>query len=276
VTADAKWIVDVWAAELTGVLQFLTAENWTAVVSSSQSGSAPPGYFWWSQTFDLTPDARLAVGAPALAWSELGARVLQAAGVDLIEQATAKSTYLEAVQQAMTGLVRSFSERTTRTVETSAGREEAPSHRGNGFEIVLNTGGFDLPALRVVVSEELSAAFIEPGSAIEKPPPVSVTVQPVVAAPPRPTNPNVSVLLDVQMPVSICFGRATMPLREVMKLTSGSAVELDRRPDDEVDIIVNNCVIARGEVVVIDGNYGVRVTAIISREQRLALRAGAR
>ena len=73
---------------------------------TSESGSTPPGYFWWSQSFDLAPDARLAVGAPALAWSELGARVLQAAGVDLIEQATAKSTYLEAVQQAMTGLVR--------------------------------------------------------------------------------------------------------------------------------------------------------------------------
>ena len=78
------------------------------------------------------------------------------------------------------------------------------------------------------------------------------------------------------MPVSICFGRASMPLREIMKLTGGSAVELDRRPDDEVDILVNNCVIARGEVVVIDGNYGVRVTGIISREQRIALRAGAR
>ena len=123
------------------------------------------------------------------------------------------------------------------------------------------------------MSEELSAAFIEPGSAIEKTPPISVPVEPPVAAAlPPPTNPNVSVLLDVQMPVSICFGRASMPLREVMKLSSGSAVELDRRPDDEVDIIVNNCVIARGEVVVIDGNYGVRVTAIISREQRLALR----
>jgi flagellar motor switch protein FliN/FliY len=53
-------------------------------------------------------------------------------------------------------------------------------------------------------------------------------------------------------------------------------VELDRKPDDDVEVIVNNCVIARGEVVVVDGNYGVKITEIISREQRMALRAGGR
>jgi flagellar motor switch protein FliN/FliY len=82
-----------------------------------------------------------------------------------------------------------------------------------------------------------------------------------------------SVLLDVQMPVSISFGKTSMPLKEIMKLTTGSAVELDRKPDDDVEVIVNNCVIARGEVVVVDGNYGVKITEIISREQRMALRA---
>jgi flagellar motor switch protein FliN/FliY len=85
-----------------------------------------------------------------------------------------------------------------------------------------------------------------------------------------------SVLLDVQLPVSISFGRTYMPLKEVMKLTSGSAVELDRKPDDAVEVIVNNCVIARGEVVVVEGNYGVRITEIISREQRMALRGDGR
>jgi hypothetical protein len=104
VTTDAKWVVDAWAEELKGVLQFLTAEDWTAIVSAAEPGSAPPGYFWWSQKFNVTPDSELTIGAPALGWSELGARVLQAAGVDLIEQASAKSTYLEAVQQAMSGL----------------------------------------------------------------------------------------------------------------------------------------------------------------------------
>ncbi len=77
------------------------------------------------------------------------------------------------------------------------------------------------------------------------------------------------VLLDVELPVSVSFGRAQLPLREVLKLTSGSIVELNRSVDEPVEVIVNNCVIARGEVVVVEGNYGVRVTQIISRQDRL-------
>jgi flagellar motor switch protein FliN/FliY len=240
------------------------------------AGSAPAGFFWWAQQLSVAPDAELCIGAPALAWSEIGARVLQSAGVELIEQASAKSTYLEAVQQSMGGMARALSERVSKTVEATNGREEPPTHPAKTLEVVFHTGGFDLPALRVVVNESLLGSLSEPG----RPVPAS-SETPVKAAADAPeatpqAAKNVSVLLDVQMPVSICFGRASMPLRDILKLTSGSAVELDRRPDDEVDIIVNNCVIARGEVVVIDGNYGVRVTAIISREQRMALRPGAR
>ena len=60
-----------------------------------------------------------------------------------------------------------------------------------------------------------------------------------------------------------------MRLKEALKLTTGSIVELNRSVTEPVEIIVNNCVIARGEVVVVDGNYGVRIVEIISREERL-------
>jgi len=55
----------------------------------------------------------------------------------------------------------------------------------------------------------------------------------------------------------------------VLKLTSGSIVELNRTVTEPVEIIVNNCVIAKGEVVVIEGNYGVRIHQVISRNERL-------
>jgi flagellar motor switch protein FliN/FliY len=55
----------------------------------------------------------------------------------------------------------------------------------------------------------------------------------------------------------------------VLKLSAGSVVELDRQPEEPVDVIVNGYVIARGEVVVVDGNYAVRVQEIVSRQQRL-------
>ena len=80
---------------------------------------------------------------------------------------------------------------------------------------------------------------------------------------------TLDLLLDVEMPVSVSFGRASVPLKDVLKLTSGSIVELNRGVSDPVELIVNNCVIARGEVVVVEGNYGVRIQQIISARERL-------
>ena len=82
-------------------------------------------------------------------------------------------------------------------------------------------------------------------------------------------NRTMDLLLDVELPISVSFGRAHVPLKEVMKLTTGSIVELNRTISEPVDIIVNNCVIARGEVVVVEGNFGVRINEVISRQERL-------
>ncbi len=58
-------------------------------------------------------------------------------------------------------------------------------------------------------------------------------------------------------------------LEDVLKLASGSIVELNRSATDPVDVLVNDAVIARGEVVVVDGNYGIRVTEVVSRKERI-------
>jgi flagellar motor switch protein FliN/FliY len=77
------------------------------------------------------------------------------------------------------------------------------------------------------------------------------------------------LLLDVELPVSVSFGRAQLFLKDVIKLTTGSIIELNRSIYEPVDVIVNNCVIARGEVVVVEGNFGVRVHEVVSRQERL-------
>ena len=73
----------------------------------------------------------------------------------------------------------------------------------------------------------------------------------------------------MELPVRVSFGKAVLPLKDVLKLTTGSIVELNRSVNEPVDILVNNCVIARGEVVVVDGNYGVRLNQIVSRQDRI-------
>jgi len=82
---------------------------------------------------------------------------------------------------------------------------------------------------------------------------------------------TLDLLLDVELPVSVSFGKAQIPLQQVLKWTPGSIVELECAVNEPVEVVVNNCVIARGEVVVVDGNYGVRVQQIVSRAQRLEI-----
>jgi len=74
------------------------------------------------------------------------------------------------------------------------------------------------------------------------------------------------LLMGVKLPIRILLGRTALSLRDIAQLGNGSVVELDCAPDDPVEIIVNDRVIARGEVVVVSGNYGVRVTRIASQQ----------
>jgi len=73
---------------------------------------------------------------------------------------------------------------------------------------------------------------------------------------------NLGLLMDVELNVSLRFGKRQLPLRDVLELGSGSVVELDRLVDEPVELYLGGKLIARGEAVVVDGNYGLRVTEI--------------
>jgi flagellar motor switch protein FliN len=73
---------------------------------------------------------------------------------------------------------------------------------------------------------------------------------------------NLKLVMDVELNVLLRFGQRQMPLRDVLELGSGSVIELDRMVDDPVELYLDGKLIARGEAVVVDGNYGLRVTEI--------------
>ncbi|HWP85824.1 MAG TPA: flagellar motor switch protein FliN [Terriglobia bacterium] len=76
-------------------------------------------------------------------------------------------------------------------------------------------------------------------------------------------------ILDAELEVALFFGEREMLLREILELSSGSVVELDRQIQEPVDLRVGGKTIARGELVVVDGNYGLRVTEIVTPQQRM-------
>jgi flagellar motor switch protein FliN len=79
---------------------------------------------------------------------------------------------------------------------------------------------------------------------------------------------NIERLMDVEMNVTVRFGTTEIALRDVVRFGVGSMIELNRAVDEPVELLVNNYPFARGEVVVVDGYYGVRVTEINSQEER--------
>lgn len=81
---------------------------------------------------------------------------------------------------------------------------------------------------------------------------------------------GIDLLMDIPLEVTVELGRVRMVVRDVVELGSGSIVEIDKAAGEPVDVMVNNRLVARGEVVVIEDNFGVRITEILSPSDRLA------
>lgn len=84
-----------------------------------------------------------------------------------------------------------------------------------------------------------------------------------------PQGANLDLLLDIELQASLRFGGREMSLQEILELGAGDVVSLDRTVQAPVDLVVGDRIVARGEVVLVDGNYGLRVTAVAEPRKRL-------
>lgn len=80
---------------------------------------------------------------------------------------------------------------------------------------------------------------------------------------------NLDLLLDVEIPVSVEVGRARMSLEEILRLVPGSVIALDKKSEEPVDLRVNGKLVARGEVVLVDDAYGLRITQVVDAAGRI-------
>ena len=80
---------------------------------------------------------------------------------------------------------------------------------------------------------------------------------------------NLDVILDVPVTISVEIGRAQIPVRKLLQYNHGSVFELDRKVGEPLDVLVNNTLIAHGEVVMIEEQFGIRLTDVISPSERI-------
>ncbi len=263
-----SWLLHAWRPRFAESLGTMT--GFTVEASDSSATQVPPDSLWWDQPLSLGRGVSVRIGAAPDVWKAFGTAALEAAGLQDTTEDDVRGTYLEILGQSLSGLATAIGALVGREVNCEPGQLESTafdSALGAHFEVEGGVAG----TLWLSVSNELLSAVLATsdggGGAAQAAAAGagggdSRSGQATAKA-------AYDLLLDVEMPVSVSFGRAHIPLKEVLKLTSGSIVELNRTVTEPVEIIVNNCVIAKGEVVVIEGNYGVRIHQVISRNERL-------
>jgi flagellar motor switch protein FliN/FliY len=271
--SPTTWLTEQWMAKLAASVEMMTeAAPGLNLSHDKASVSDVPEALWYSIPLTFMADATAFIGAAEDTWLHIGKSTLLAAGVTEVGPDDARGAYLEIVTQATSGLATAISQRRQESVSCLPAKIVKPGSdgldRALGASVLEITVG-EPPARKLYLawSRGLESGLAAPKSesrelagrnhAAEKQPPMMEISR------------TLDLLMEVELPVSVSFGRAQLPLRDVLKLNSGSIVELNRTISDPVEIIVNNCVIARGEVVVVEGNYGVRIHQVISREERL-------
>lgn len=270
--SPAHWFAEEWTALLGTVLESLAGER-PRLTCAAQAADEPLAAYcersaekhgamlWWQQRFPLPGEPCTWIGAPQNAWTQLATRVLGAAGVE--DDAQARETYLEVLQQSLSELSRSAARRWNRKIDSSGSEAQGAPPHAEFYTVEATYPDAALPPLVVAVTgSPQDPAEEAPGGG-----PAATDGPSKLPSPP--TSKTFQLLMGVELPVSVSFGHVKLPLKEVLKLTAGSIIELNRTVDEPVEVIVNNCVVARGEVVVVEGNYGVRIHQIMTRQERL-------
>ncbi|MEW6423415.1 MAG: flagellar motor switch phosphatase FliY [Bacillota bacterium] len=148
-----------------------------------------------------------------------------------------------------------------------AAEAPAPSARAEADQpAVAATPGLVREAPQPARAEAAAALALERGEA------PSAVPEPLFSAAPLLTTAEqrrLELLLNIPLKISVILGRTKRPIKEVLSLTPGAIVELSSQVDEPVEILVNGTLIARGEVVAVNENFGVRITSIISPRERI-------
>jgi flagellar motor switch protein FliN/FliY len=242
---------------------------------------------YWTQSFNLLAAACVWVGASPRIQKQIGGQALQAAGIDEPEENDSHDTYREILVQSMGGLAAQLTARCGREVTCLGGQSVPGEPHTTGISRVVNfrTEGTELVSMTFVASMEFIQQLVRDGfyrqsgwkahderskdRLGETRSPREQKRGTAVAEAPEPVSIPFDSVLDMDIPVSISFGTAKLRLDEALKLKDGSIVSLGRMIDEPVELQVNGRMVARGEVVSVRGQYGIRILELSTRGERL-------
>jgi flagellar motor switch protein FliN/FliY len=272
---NTRVLLDAWVEDLAQVLESMTDQrplvHWRATSGTASTvGVAGPEVLWSQFRLHCPEDQEFWVVTPRQTWEYVGTATLQATGLEASNSDEIKNTWLEILSQWLSAFTRSLGALLGREITSEDGGENSADSQCEWLLASLRFAETDLPPIGVGFSPALVTLLTSPAAADRSSASTAQEHDPAPAgADLLPSSRTLDLLLDVELPVSISFGKTQLPLKDVLKLTTGSIVELNRGVTEPVEILVNHCLIARGEVVVVEGNYGIRIQQIASRQDRL-------
>jgi flagellar motor switch protein FliN/FliY len=259
--------LDQWAAEFTTAVRMFTSQD-PAVTCVAYDAAEKPfdtsaSYVWWKQDLELDGWHSLWIGSPEATWSALGAAMASS-------PEGSRDIYLEMLTQSLQGAAHVASAGLPTAIVCGRGVVDGPPSAAGmeTVEVKISLAGKALPSMLAVVPADMF------GDTSEELPDADAPRR--MIAQEINSDYNLALidrLIDLELPLYVALGRAVLPIRDVLRLSAGSLVELDRKLGDSVEIIVHGTVVALGEVVSVKGNYGVRVREIMSRQDRYALQS---
>jgi flagellar motor switch protein FliN len=277
VPPESAKLVEIWAESIAQVLQQITGSAFPCAVLNEVPVELPAA---------AETDLWVACACSGGLRGEMSLRIPTASGVRLVQifmgeapeaspelQASAEQKVSAEQREAAVELLRQVAGLVASALkpqwgevqlrpETTTGSPSWPA--SSTFWLRAGDTPENLAWFEVHLSAALSAAL-----RAEKTTAASSTPSDVSTAVPSGQQENendskvkLDLLMDVELALTLRFGSRSLPLGEILDLTQGAVIELDRQVQDPVDVLLDGRVVARGEVVVMDGNYGLRVTEV--------------
>ena len=252
---------DLWIDQFASALEMFTGERPAVDVAPlaalPSTGTEPS--LWWKQPFAGEGLGQFLTwaGATEATWLALS----QALGES--DHDACRSTYLEVMSQAHLGTANALTEEPARMFRCPAGEEsDAPHLESLVFATASVTIGVNPTLTLLLAIESTAAAVLQHLGSAGHP-----------SAAPSESSEALMIrrLRDVSLPISLALGSTQLSISEVLKVKPGSRLSLNKEATDLVDLLIHGTVVARGEIVLVKDNYGIRIRHIVSRTDRLAL-----
>jgi flagellar motor switch protein FliN/FliY len=261
---SGHWFVQAWAEALRDVVELLDMRGEEDALEVRIQEAEPRRWAAWSEPLwhsaQWSPGegARLWLGCPAPVPSALWRRIGREEGQDAGEEL---ETFREILNRSASGAAAEATSRLGEMAQALAMEPSPAPESGWAVEMRFRAGGEE--CVLALAGNVAMARALQPS------PPKDGAATPEQSAAAAAAPDPFELIREVNLELAVSFGDTTMPLAEVLNLATGAIIELNRSVADPVELLVNDSVIARGEVVVVDGNYGVRITQIVSRRERV-------